>query len=143
MPPKKKGHSKSNRPDENNRDLVYKEDGSEYAKVMSLLGDRKIMLIKPDRTEIMGVIPGRHKRRCRFNINDVALIGFRDFQENKVDVLYKYTDKEVKKLVQYGEIPEWYTKNSVDITAGRIDDPDDDIGFDFVTADEEIDIDDI
>ena len=62
---KKKGGNKSGQ-DENIRDIEFKQDMEEYGKVMRLLGDRKILIKLPDCSEIMGVIPGKfRKKNCK------------------------------------------------------------------------------
>jgi len=138
MPGKKKGNNKRKNEGVKTRDLELKENMEEYAKVISLLGDRKITVRLPHGTEILGVIPGKMKRRCMINIDDVIIVGIREFQQDKVDVLHKYNEDEVRKLIQYGEIPESFGKS-----ASLMDDAIQDDGIDFVQDEVEIDIDDI
>jgi len=39
----------------------------------------------------------------------VVLVDIREFEKDKVDITHKYTDKEERKLLNYGELPrEWY-----------------------------------
>ena len=141
--PKKSKKNKGHRPEQSVRELEYVENGEEYAKVIKLLGDRKVTLMKTDRTEIMGVIPGKFRKRCIFKVNDVCIMSNRDFQIDKVDILHKYNDAEVKNLIQYGEIPDWFAKNAIDIAANS--DIMDDDGYIWKNEDEdqEINFDDI
>ena len=37
---------------------------------------------------------------------DIILVGLRDYQQGKGDVIYKYTAEEARNLVLYGELPE-------------------------------------
>ena len=37
---------------------------------------------------------------------DIVLIGLRDFQDDKADVIMKYTADEARQLKAYGEIPD-------------------------------------
>ena len=37
---------------------------------------------------------------------DIILIGLRDYQDSKADVIFKYTLEEAKNLKVYGELPE-------------------------------------
>ena len=138
MPGKKKGNNKRKKEDTKTRDLELKENMEEYAKVISLLGDRKITVRLPHGTDILGVIPGKMKRRCMINVDDVIIVGIREFQQDKVDVLHKYKEDEVRKLIQYGEIPESFGKS-----AASLDDKIQDDGIDFIQDEEEIDFSDI
>lgn len=40
------------------------------------------------------------------NASDIILIGLRDYQDNKADVILKYTPDEARNLKAYGELPE-------------------------------------
>jgi translation initiation factor 1A len=147
MPPKKskKNIKKGGSGKESTRDLEFKQEMEEYAKVTALMGDRKIGVKLPDGTETLGIIPGKYRKgRGRrqgmwIAVDDVVLVSYRDYQDGKMDVLHKYTDGEVKNLIQYCEIPSIFGKS-----AALMDEniPDDGIVFEDETAGE-IDFDDI
>ena len=40
------------------------------------------------------------------NTSDIILIGLRDYQDAKADVILKYTPDEARNLKAYGELPE-------------------------------------
>lgn len=40
------------------------------------------------------------------NQGDIILIGLRDYQDSKADVIFKYTPDEARNLKTYGEFPE-------------------------------------
>ena len=63
---------------------------------------------------------------------DIVLVAKRDFQDEKVDIVHKYTADEARNLKQYGELPETARINetAVDMAMGG-DDDDNDIGIDF------------
>ena len=84
----------------------------EYAKIIKNLGDRKMTLLLPDTTEILGVIPGRFRKRCWIMVGDVVLISKRQFQQEKVDIIYKYNQDEVKILGKENQIPISFTLNT-------------------------------
>ena len=42
--------------------------------------------------------------RYRINVGDVVLIGLRDFQDSKADIILKYTPDEARLLKSYGEL---------------------------------------
>lgn len=73
------------------------------------------------------------------NTSDIILVGLRDYQDNKADVILKYNADEARSLKAYGELPEHAKINETD-TFGPGDD--DEIQFDDIGDDDE-DIDDI
>ena len=95
------------------RDIEFKQDNEEYGKVMRLLGDRKIEVRLVDGRTLLGIIPGRfRKKKVWFNVDDVVLVSCRSFQVDKVDVLHKYDKDEVSKLITYCEIPDLFERPS-------------------------------
>ena len=63
---------------------------------------------------------------------DIVLVGLRDFQDDKCDIIHKYNADEARNLKNYGELPETARINetAVDL-AMEGDGADDDIGIDF------------
>lgn len=107
MPKKHTGQHKNSTSGEQ-KHLVFKEDIEEYAKVTSLLGDNRIMLVLPDETQVMGIIPGRFRKRVWITVDDILLVDRREFQSDKVDILHKYSHEDVNKLNKIGELPEFF-----------------------------------
>ena len=108
MAKKKSKKNKGSKKEIEKRELLFKEDMQEYAKIIKLLGDRRLTVRYPDGKEVLAVIPGRMKKRGRSKrvmLDDVILVSKRDFQEDKVDVIHQYTTDEVKNLISYGELP--------------------------------------
>eukprot|EP00977_Amphora_coffeiformis_P006515 scaffold1400_cov175-Amphora_coffeaeformis.AAC.6 len=72
------------------------------------------------------------RKKVWITAGDIVLVAKRDFQDEKVDIVHKYTADEARNLKQYGELPETARINetAVDI-ANAGDDDDDDIGIDF------------
>jgi translation initiation factor 1A len=67
-----------------------------------------------------------HKRQW-VNISDIVLISLRDFQDEKAEVIHRYTAEESRELLKIGELPEkCYVSQSVDE-----DEEQDDCGFVF------------
>jgi translation initiation factor 1A len=104
---KKKNKKNSNKPVEK-RVLIFKEELQEYAKIIKLLGDRKVTLLLSDNSECLGIIPGRFRKRVWMKTGDIVLVSRRDFQDNKLDIIYKYNDEEKRTLVKKYEIPEYF-----------------------------------
>ena len=80
----------------------------------------------------LGHIRGKMRKKVWVTAGDIVLCGLREFQDEKVDIIHKYTADEARNLKQYGELPETARINetAVDI-AMEGDGSDDDIGIDF------------
>jgi translation initiation factor 1A len=68
---------------------------------------------------------------------DIVLIGLREFQQDKADVIHKYTAEEARNLQSYGELPATARINvtAMDMaTEGNDGDEDDDILFEDVVS---------
>ncbi|KAL3687508.1 hypothetical protein R1sor_013817 [Riccia sorocarpa] len=108
--PKNKGKGGKNRKrgkneaEDEKRELVFKEDGQEYAQVL----------------------------------RDIILVGLRDYQDDKADVILKYQPDEARLLKAYGEVPDNVRLNEG--IAGGMDDDEDGEGDDYIEfEDEDID----
>ncbi|TNN34366.1 Eukaryotic translation initiation factor 1A, X-chromosomal [Liparis tanakae] len=104
------------------RELVFKEDGQEYAQVIKMLGNGRLEAMCFDGTKRLCHIRGKLRKK-----------------DNKADVILKYNADEARSLKAYGELPEHAKINETD-TFGPGDD--DEIQFDDIGDDDE-DIDDI
>jgi translation initiation factor 1A len=94
------------------RELVFKEDGQEYAIVTSLLGHRRCYVKTSDKIERIGVIRGNMRRSTsRVGNNDLVLISLREFQDSKADIIHVYKSDEVRSLIRYDEIEESFISN--------------------------------
>lgn len=51
-------------------------------------------------------IRGKLRKKVWINQGDIILIGLRDYQDAKADVILKYTSDEARNLKTYGEFPE-------------------------------------
>ena len=83
--------------------MVYKniEDGQLYAIVDKRLGGNRLLVkatINKELKEVQAVIPGKFRNRIFMKTSDIILIQTRGFNNNQFDVIYKYSDGEVKKL---------------------------------------------
>lgn len=88
------------------RELWYREEGQEYAQVIAMLGNGKLRAACFDGKERLATIRGKMRRRVYIFVNDIILVGLRDFQDEKCDVIWKYYPEEAKTLKAMGEIPE-------------------------------------
>jgi len=103
------------------RELMFKTDMEEYAKISKMLGNSRVMVILPDQSEVMGIIPGRFRKRCWMGVNDIVLVSRRDFQDAKVDIVYKYENDEPNRLLKYAEIPGFFIDDTLSTDNNNID----------------------
>ena len=134
--PKNKGKGGKNRrrgKNENEglkRELVFKEDGQEYAQVTKMLGNGRLEAMCFDGVKRLCHIRGKLTKKVWINQSDIVLLGLRDYQDAKADVILKYSADEARNLKSYGEFPESVKINeTVDFVGGDLDD---DIEFDDV-----------
>jgi len=138
--PKNKGKGGKNRrrgKNENEglkRELVFKEDGQEYAQVTKMLGNGRLEAMCFDGVKRLCHIRGKLRKKVWINQSDIVLLGLRDYQDAKADVILKYSADEARNLKSYGEFPESVKINeTVDFVGGDLDD---DIEFDDVESDD-------
>uniref|UniRef100_A0A8C3QT84 Eukaryotic translation initiation factor 4C n=1 Tax=Cyanoderma ruficeps TaxID=181631 RepID=A0A8C3QT84_9PASS len=84
--PKNKGKGGKNRrrgKNENEsekRELVFKEDGQEYAQVIKMLGNGRLEALCFDGVKRLCHIRGKLRKKVWINTSDIILIGLRDYQ---------------------------------------------------------------
>ncbi|XP_065908058.1 eukaryotic translation initiation factor 1A-like [Dysidea avara] len=131
--PKNKGKGGKNRrrgknENENDkRELVFKDDGQEYAQVVKMLGNGRLEAYCFDGANRLCHIRGKLRKKVWINQGDIILIGLRDYQDSKADVILRYNPDEARNLKSYGELPETAKINETS-TFGPTDD---DITFDY------------
>ncbi|KAI1294822.1 Eukaryotic translation initiation factor 1A, X-chromosomal [Halotydeus destructor] len=132
--PKNKGKGGKNRrrgKNENEaekRELVFKEDGQEYAQVIKMLGNGRLEASCFDGVKRLCHIRGKLRKKVWINQGDIILIGLRDYQDAKADVILKYNPDEARNLKSYGELPE-YAKINENVGFGEEEDEDNIIEF--------------
>eukprot|EP00245_Coleochaete_scutata_P002402 TRINITY_DN1312_c0_g2_i1.p1 TRINITY_DN1312_c0_g2~~TRINITY_DN1312_c0_g2_i1.p1 ORF type:complete len:145 (-),score=54.09 TRINITY_DN1312_c0_g2_i1:772-1206(-) len=141
--PKNKGKGGKNRKRGKNedldekRELVFKEDGQEYGQVLRMLGNGRLEAQCIDGVKRLCHIRGKMHKKVWIGAGDIILVGLRDYQDDKADVILKYQPDEARSLKVYGELPENVRLNEG--VAGAIDE-DDEGGDDFIDfEDEDID----
>jgi translation initiation factor 1A len=141
--PKNKGKGGKNRrrgKNENEtekRELVFKEDGQEYAQVTKMLGNGRLEAMCFDGTKRLCHIRGKLRKKVWINTGDIILVGLRDYQDAKADVILKYNADEARNLKSYGEIPE---SAKINDTVTFVEDGlDDEIEFDELSGEDDID----
>jgi translation initiation factor 1A len=125
----------TNKNEQAKRELVVKEEGQEYGQILKNLGNNRLEVHLIDGTKRIGVIRGAIRRKMWICVGDIVLVGIRDFEEGKVDVLSRYSADEAKQLIKEKHIPAHMHVNDdegssqnrvVDFVAMEDDDDDDD-----------------
>ncbi|KAI1379668.1 hypothetical protein F4677DRAFT_407190 [Hypoxylon crocopeplum] len=132
--PKNKGKGGKNRRrgknenDNEKRELTFKEDGQEYAQVVKMLGNGRLEAQCFDGAKRLAHIRGKLRKKVWINNGDIILLSLRDYQDEKGDVILKYSADEARSLKAYGELPESAKINETD-TYGPNDEGE--CGFEF------------
>lgn len=80
-------------------------------------------------------IRGKLRKKVWVNAHDIVLVGLRDYQDDKADIILKYSADEARNLIKYGEIPDTTTITEHD-GGDEGDGEGEDIVFDFAEIDE-------
>mmetsp|Transcript_13113 Transcript_13113/g.23808 ORF Transcript_13113/g.23808 Transcript_13113/m.23808 type:complete len:135 (+) Transcript_13113:856-1260(+) len=112
MPLKKgKGGKKRTRtkkaPNTAKRELVLKEEDQEYAKVAKMLGGGRLEGKCYDGKTRLCKIRGKLLKRVWIKVGDIILVGLREYEDNKADVIHKYSAEEARALKAKGVLPEY------------------------------------
>jgi len=143
--PKNKGKGGKNRrrgKNENEgmkRELVFKEDGQEYAQVIKMLGSGRIEAMCFDGQKRLCKIRGKLRKKVWINVSDIVLVGLRDYQDGKADVILKYSSDEARNLKSYGEFPDSVKINETVQFGDADNDNDNEIEFDEVDSSDDSD----
>jgi translation initiation factor 1A len=100
---KRKGKNKDD--EGGKRELMTKSEGQEYGQVTKILGNCRVEVFCFDGQVRMGLVRGKFRKKVWINRDDIVLLGLRDYQDGKCDIMYKYTSDEARKLKNKGELP--------------------------------------
>lgn len=117
-----------NENDDMKRELIFREDGQEHAQVKKMLRNGRLEAICFDGTKRLCHIRGKMRKKVWVGQGDIILVGLRDYQDAKADVILKYMSHEARNSKSYGEFPETVKINETD-TFGE-EAQDDDFEFD-------------
>ncbi|CAF0827051.1 unnamed protein product [Adineta ricciae] len=113
--PKNKGKGGKNRRrgknenDDVKRELILCEEGQSYAQVTRILGNGHLEAFCFDNAggkKRLCHIRGKLRKKQWINQGDVILVGLRDYQDDKADVIMKYHADEARELKRMHEIPD-------------------------------------
>lgn len=101
-----KGHKRAKRHVVETKDIPHKEDGtSDYAIVTDMLGSGRVRVTcLSDNRERLAHIRGSMYKRTWIAREDIVLVSLRDFQDEKCDIIYKYSADEAKVLARRGHL---------------------------------------
>ena len=89
-----------------NRELLYAEDGQQYARVVKRLGDGRFeVLCFGDGQTRLAHMRGKLSKRVYVNQGDLVLVCLRAFQDTKTDICHKFSSDEKRWLQNVGELP--------------------------------------
>ncbi|PWN91923.1 nucleic acid-binding protein [Acaromyces ingoldii] len=103
-----------------------------------MLGNGRLEAQCFDGEKRLAHIRGKLRKKVWINQGDIILLSLRDFQDEKADVIQKYTADEARALQKYGELPETTKINETDAGEG-----DDEAAIEFAEGSEEEDDDDL
>lgn len=119
-----------NENDNEKRELTFKEEGQgkpapisqphtltsppEYAQVLKMLGNGRLEALCFDGSKRLAHIRGKLRKKVWINQGDIILLSLRDYQDEKGDVILKYSADEARSLKAYGELPESAKINETD-----------------------------
>jgi len=90
--------------------VELKEENEAYAIVLRLLGHGRVIVKFYDEElkkvrEILAIIPGRLRKKKQWVVvNNYVLISLRSYEKDKVDIIYVYSQAQMNKLNNMGEL---------------------------------------
>lgn len=108
---------------------------AEYAQVLRMLGNGRCESACFDSVKRLCHIRGKLRKKVWVNAGDIVLIGLREYQDEKADIILKYTADEARSLKQYGEIPDTTTIHE-NAEGGEGEDGEEGVVFEFDDIDE-------
>lgn len=97
-------HFKRKTGEQKQREVPFKKDGQQYARVTKMLGNSRLEAVCGDGVTRLCRIRGQMRKRVWVSAGDTVLVGLRSFQDDKADVIDLYSYTESKLLKKYGEL---------------------------------------
>lgn len=118
------------------RELIFREDGQSYARIIKQLGDGRFecQIFNTDTTtNVVGKICGSMRKRVWIKNGDIVLVSDRSFDSSNCDIIHKYNYDEAQSLKDYEEIPSNVNLSATDIelVESNIECDNNDLGFEF------------
>mmetsp|Transcript_14245 Transcript_14245/g.32789 ORF Transcript_14245/g.32789 Transcript_14245/m.32789 type:complete len:143 (-) Transcript_14245:929-1357(-) len=87
------------------KELLFKEEFQEYGQIIKMLGNGRCDTYCFDGVRRLCHIRGKMRKKVWINTGDIVLVSLRNFQDNKGDIIHKYSPDESRKLRAFGELP--------------------------------------
>ena len=108
--------------------------------MLRMLGNGRLEAQCIDGVKRLCHIRGKMRKKVWVNTGDIILLGLRDYQDEKADVILKYLAEEARSLKAYGELPDTIRINDTDMLDEDGDRDDDYVDF---GDDGDVEVDDI
>ena len=82
--------------------------------MLRMLGNGRLEAYCIDGVKRLCNIRGKMRKKVWVNTGDIVLLGLREYQDEKADVILKYMADEARSLKQYGELPDNIRVNDTD-----------------------------
>ena len=94
------------------KEIPFPREGETLGVIIQMLGFDRVRVRCADGHTRLCRIPGKMKKRVWMRTGDIVLVGIWDFQSDKRgDILYRYTQSEVKELERKGLL-DWLKEES-------------------------------
>ena len=106
-----------------NNNYTIDREHEEYAFVIKLLGNCRVLVLCDNGNEAIGVIRGsmrRFNKRVLIETGDIIAVSMREFQNNKVDIVHKYNAEQCKILINTKEISDTLSNAYNKVSASSI-----------------------
>ena len=103
--------------------------------MLRMLGNGRLEAYCIDGVKRLCHIRGKMRKKVWVNTGDIVLLGLREYQDEKADVILKYMADEARSLKQYGELPDNIRVNDTDALMDDEVDGDEDL-VDFEDVDD-------
>lgn len=90
---------------------LKKTDNQEYAFVKDVLGNCRFRLMCWDKKERLGILRGKMKKRQWVQRGELVLASLREFQDDKCEIIQKYTGDQAKVLLKHNLVSEAFLKD--------------------------------
>jgi len=90
---------------------VFKEEGQEYAQVVKMLGNGRLEAQCFDGARRLAHIRGKLRKKVWINQGDIILLSLRDYQDEKGDVIMKYSGRPPTQAPCQQEQQKWLTND--------------------------------
>lgn len=95
----------------NKLSYLIKTENQEYAFIKDVLGSCRFRVICWDKKERLGVLRGKMRKRQWVNRSELVLVSLREFQDDKCEIIQKYTLDQANILKDNNLISEAFIKD--------------------------------